>query len=134
DSNRAPVAPQPVYTSEQQAAAALKREQDTRQLEARLGRSEFYHRTEAPDRTLIYTLPLLPRRKDLLPVPLQRLSKIILRIPRLYNLEPCSIDVPGGELPQNLVNLLRRGFAKQVQNNSSWSPMAHLNAFAANLH
>lgn len=124
----------PSYTPDEIAAAAAKRAQDVRQLEARLGRMDVFSKTEAPDGEIIYTVPLEARRKDLLPVPLLTLRSVILRVPRLFNLEPCVITISGMGITRDISKPLERKFTKQVKANPTWTLMAHLNALAANLH
>ncbi|KAF8464377.1 hypothetical protein BDZ91DRAFT_660265, partial [Kalaharituber pfeilii] len=120
------------YTPEELSAAAVKREQDVRQLEARLGRSDIFRKTEAPNGDLIYTVPLEPRRKDLLPVPLLTIRSVILRVPKFFNLQPCVIQITNAT--RDVSELVEKRFLKQVTENPKWSLMAHLNALAANIH
>ena len=122
----------PDYPPEVLSAASAKREQDVRQLEARLGRSGVFSKTEAPDGGLVYTVPLEARRRDMLPVPLLNLQSIILRVPKLFNLEPCAITISG--VTKDVSDPLEKKFTNQVKANPQWSLMAHLNALAANLH
>jgi len=128
------IAPLPTYSQDEIAAAAAKRAQDIRQLEARLGRSDVYRRTEAPDGELIYTVPLEARSRDLLPVQLLTMQSVILRVPKLFNLEPCIIKITGTGIMSGVSELLEKKFTQQVKANQSWSLMAQLNALAANLH
>ncbi|KAI5807414.1 hypothetical protein DFH27DRAFT_546134 [Peziza echinospora] len=125
-------APLPAYTKDQVAAALAKREQDVRQLEARLGRLEIFQKHDSPDGGLVFTVPLDPRRKDLLPVPLQTIRSVRLRVPRLFDLEPCTVEFTG--IPGDIGATLQRKFTKQVEGNPKWTLMAHLNSLAANLH
>jgi len=127
-------APLPAYSQDEIAIAAAKRAQDVRQLEARLGRSDVYHRTEAPDGELIYTVPLEARRRDMLPVPLLTMRTVILRVPKLFNLEPCIIRVTGTGITRDVSEPLEKKFTQQIKANPNWSLMAQLNALAANLH
>ena len=124
----------PAYSQDEIAAAAAKRAQDVRQLEARLGRSDVYRRVEAPDGELIYTVPLEARRRDLLPVPLLTMRSVILRVPKLFNLEPCIIKITATGITRDISEPLERKFTQQVKANLNWSLMAQLNALAANLH
>ncbi|KAF8459438.1 hypothetical protein BGX38DRAFT_13557 [Terfezia claveryi] len=134
ESHSQKTAPLPAYSQDEIAVAAVKRAQDVRQLEARLGRSDVYRRTEAPDGELIYTVPLEARRKDLLSAPLLTMRSVILRVPKLFNLEPCIITVTGTGITRDVSEPLEKKFIQQVKTNPNWSLMAQLNALAANLH
>lgn len=122
------------YTADELSSAAARRGQDIQRLEARLGRSNNFIKTEAPDGELIYTVPLEARRRDLLPDSFSKLQSIILRVPKYFNLQPCIIKISGLDVAGELSRALEQKFTEQVLANPNWSLMAHLNALAANLH
>jgi hypothetical protein len=119
----------PVYTSEQLSNARSKREQDVRQLEARLGRLPQF--SKASDE-LSFVLPMNPRKRNELPISLQAIRTVKLIVPSLYNLESCRIELQGvyGEDVRNLQD----AFRIRALENSDLSLMAHVNYLSQNMH
>jgi hypothetical protein len=78
----------PVFTSQQKEEAKAKRQTNTRQLEARLGRLNSF--AKSPD-GFSYTIPLDSPKRSTWPSELQSLRSVTLLLPELYPLEPSSI-------------------------------------------
>ena len=78
----------PVFTSQQKEEAKVKRQTNTRQLEARLGRLSSF--AKSPD-GFSYTIPLDSPKRSTWPSELQSLRSITLLLPELFPLEPSSI-------------------------------------------
>ncbi|KAL7276909.1 hypothetical protein RUND412_000101 [Rhizina undulata] len=121
--------PRPVYTAEQKAAAQAKRDLDTRQLEARLKLSNIFRKS---DDGIVYTVPLEPRRRSELPVPLLSVRTVRLFVPLSFNLEPPRIELQG--VAHDIASRVQHNFAKHAKENPNFSLMAHLNALASKLH
>ncbi|KAK1075218.1 hypothetical protein LTR74_000624 [Friedmanniomyces endolithicus] len=83
--------PAPLPPSEDQVRAAeSKRQQHTRQLEARFGRLRSFSKS-ADGQT--YTLPLDSPKKTTWPASLQSVNSVTLHVPRRYPLQPASIHL-----------------------------------------
>ncbi|KAF2670647.1 hypothetical protein BT63DRAFT_424585 [Microthyrium microscopicum] len=126
-----PYSPPPAltYTSEQLEKAKKKRDMDTRQLEARLGRLPLYKKSYDG---LTYTVPIEPRKRSELPQSLKFIKAIDLIVPAKYNLEPCTIELPGvvsEEIPALLDN-----FKSWVLQNPDVSLFAHINKLSQSMH
>ena len=78
----------PVFTSQQKEEAKVKRQTNTRQLEARLGRLNSFAKSSDG---FSYTIPLDSPKRSTWPPELQPLRSITLLLPELYPLEPSSI-------------------------------------------
>jgi hypothetical protein len=78
----------PVFTSQQKEEAKTKRQKNTRQLEARLGRLSSF--AKSPD-GFSYTIPIDSPKRSTWPSELQSLRSITLLLPELFPLEPSSI-------------------------------------------
>lgn len=78
----------PVFTSQQKEEAMVKRQTNTRQLEARLGRLNSF--SKSPD-GFSYTIPIDSPKRSTWPSELQPLRSITLLLPELFPLEPSSI-------------------------------------------
>jgi hypothetical protein len=78
----------PVFTSQQKEEAKVKRQTNTRQLEARLGRLSSF--AKSPD-GFSYTIPLDSPKRSTWPSELQPIRSITLLLPELFPLEPSSI-------------------------------------------
>jgi hypothetical protein len=78
----------PVFTSQQKEEAKAKRQTNTRQLEARLGRVNSF--AKSPD-GFSYTIPLDSPKRSTWPSELQPLRSVTLLLPELFPLEPSSI-------------------------------------------
>lgn len=84
----APKPAMPVFTSQQKEEARSKRQANTRQLEARLGRLSGF--SKASD-GFSYTIPLDSPKRSTWPPELQLLRAFTLLLPELYPLEPSNI-------------------------------------------
>ncbi|KAI9672978.1 MAG: hypothetical protein M1817_003142 [Caeruleum heppii] len=80
------------FSAAQLAHARSTREMHLRQLEARLGRDPLFSKTADG---LSFTVPLEPRKRCELPVPLQAVKSVKLTVPELYNLQPCKLELIG---------------------------------------
>lgn len=121
----------PSYTSAQTSAAALIRQKNIRQLESRLKLSPLFT-SSSSDGVSIFTVPLEAAKKSLLPVPMQTLQVARLIIPRLYNLEPPIIEIPG--VPHELARNVERQWDDFVRKNPDVGLTAAVNALAAKIH
>jgi hypothetical protein len=102
---------------------------DTRQLEARLGRVPQFAKSADG---LVYTIPIEPRKRDGLPLPLQSIKTTKLIVPQLYNLQPCRVEFQGvtGSEAENL----QQAFKNRCAQNPSLSLIAHINYLSQNMH
>ncbi|KAL8693060.1 MAG: hypothetical protein Q9218_002024 [Villophora microphyllina] len=83
---------EPQFTLEQRHAAEARRQAETLQLEARLGRLSSFFKSPGG---IAFNIPISPGRPGELPVPLQAVQSIKLYVPVLYPLHPCRIEIPG---------------------------------------
>ena len=123
-----PNTPAQVYTQEQRAAQA-RREAETRQLEARLGRLPLFSRSSDG---ITYTVPIEPRRCDDLPVPLQAVKTGKLFVPSFYPLEHCRIELQG--VAREAATKTERGFERKAIESSEANLMGHINFLAQHMH
>ena len=124
-----PAETRPSYSAEQKRDAQARRELETRQLEARLGRLDLF--AKSPNGTA-YTVPIDPRRRGDLPVPLQGLRKVQLYVPSLYPLETCKIEIQG--IARGAATVTENAFEKRARENRETSLMGHVNFLAQNIH
>ena len=124
-----PTKPAQIYTSEQRRAAQDRREVETRQLEARLGRLPLF--SKASD-GIAYTVPIEPRRRDDLPVPIQAVKTVKLFVPLLYPLQHCRIEIAG--VTREAAAKSERGFERKVIENPETNLMGHVNYLAQHMH
>ena len=124
-----PVVPFSTSTVEQKAVAQERRETETRQLEARLGRLPMF--AKSPD-GLSYTIPIDFKKRDELPVPLQAVKAIKLWVPVTYPLEPCTIEVLG--VSREAATTTERAFERRAVEKSEVNLMGHINYLAQNMH
>jgi hypothetical protein len=118
-----------VYTAEQLTQARSKRENDVRQLEARLGRLPQYSKSADG---VGYTIPVEPRKREELPISLQAIKTIKLLVPELYNLNPCRIQLQGVN-GQDATHLEESFFQRAVEN-GNLTLVAHVNYLSQNMH
>lgn len=122
--------PAPVYFSKAQKEEALaKRNSETRQLEARLGRLPLYKRSGDG---IAYTLPIEPRKRGELPVPLRSIKTIVLFVPLLYPLQNCRITLEGVK-PED-AKATEAAFEERAKKEKETTLMGHLNFMAQNMH
>ncbi|KAI4252972.1 MAG: hypothetical protein LQ352_003969 [Teloschistes flavicans] len=116
-------------TPDQRHAAEARRQVETRQLEARLGRLPLF--SKSPD-GIAFNIPISPGRPDEMPVPLQAVKSLTLYVPTLYPLECCRIELHG--VSRESAGKVERGFGIRTRDNTNLSLMAHINYLAQNLH
>ena len=80
------------YTESQLREASARRQGETSQLEARMGRLPQFE-LKSDSKVTHYTVPINPRKGAELPVPLQSLKVIKLSIPASYPLAHCTIEL-----------------------------------------
>ncbi|PMD35568.1 zf-CHY-domain-containing protein [Hyaloscypha variabilis F] len=121
--------PAETFTEEQKAEALKKRESETRQLEARMGRLPLYKKSGDG---IEYTLPLEPRRRAELPVALQAVKTVQLFVPLLYPLQPCRIGFEGVDPGDSEAVIY--GFQQKSTEKKETTLMGHINFLAQNMH
>ena len=117
------------YTLQQKAEARARREVETRQLEARLGRLPLFRKNHDG---LSYEVPIQPRRPAELPVPLLNVKLVKLIVPSLYSLEPCFIEIPG--VSQEAAHRAETAFERRARGHPEINLMGQINYFSSNLH
>ncbi|KAI4203407.1 MAG: hypothetical protein LQ350_001928 [Teloschistes chrysophthalmus] len=120
---------EPQFTPDQRHAAEARRQVETRQLEARLGRLPLF--SKSPN-GIAFNVPISPGRPDELPVPLQAVKSLTLYVPRLYPLQCCRIELKG--VSRESAGKIERAFGIRTRDNGNLSLMAHINYLAQNLH
>jgi len=117
------------YSAEQKTQAFAKREAETKQLEARLGRLPLFSKSSDG---VVYTIPVEPRKRGDLPVPLQHVRTVKLFVPLLYNLQPCRIELQG--VSKDAANTTETAFEQRAKAKPDMSLMAHVNYLSQNMH
>jgi hypothetical protein len=120
---------EPAIGTEERAAAASRRDAETHQLDARLGRLPTF--SKAPDGTA-YDLPIEPRQRGQLPVPLQNVRAVRLLVPPSYPLQPCRIEIQG--VSREAAATTETNFLERARKSRETSLMGHLNYLAQNMH
>ncbi|SPO04969.1 uncharacterized protein DNG_07654 [Cephalotrichum gorgonifer] len=120
---------EPSFTREEITAAKARRAQETRQLEARMGRSPLYHKS--PD-GIVYTLPLEPHSRAKLPPGLQGVKTMHLIIPLLYPLQQLRIQINEADAAD--AEPVEELFALKAAEQRKMNLTSHLNYLAVNLH
>lgn len=118
----------PTWTRQQTADALAKRQVDIRQLEARMGRLPNF--SKSPD-GIKYNIPVTLANPGRLPPPLQPLREVTLTVPKLYNLEPCTIQLKGVAGPE--AENVRLAFERHAREHSDMTLMAHINYLIQNI-
>ena len=121
--------PQNVFPSEQRRLASERRDSETRQLEARIGRLPLFSKSSDG---VEYQIPITPRKHEDLPVPLQAVNSIKLFVPLLYPLQHCRIEVQG--VSREAAKKTERGFEKRAKETPETTLMGHVNYLAQNMH
>jgi hypothetical protein len=121
--------PDPIFTAEQKLQASQRRELETRQLEARLGRLPLFKKSGDG---IAYTVPMQPRRLTDLSVALQTVKLAQLFVPILYPLEPCRIRLDGIDSAES--KAVEVGFEERATQEKDVTLMGHLNYLAQNMH
>lgn len=124
-----PSKPAQTYTPEQRRLAAGRREAETRQLEARLGRTPLFFKSSDG---IAYTIPITPRRHSDLPVSLQFVKIVRLFVPLLYPLQHCRIEIPG--VSREAAKGTETAFERKVKDSEEGTLMNHVNFLAQNMH
>lgn len=120
--------PLPSWTNQQRSDALAQRQRDVRQLEARMGRLPGFSKTSDG---ILFTIPIKANLPGWLPVSLQSLKEIQLHVPKLYNLEPCTIhlkDVYGSDAER-----VEFAFERHAREELSMTLMAHINFLVQNI-
>lgn len=126
----APVPPViPSWAPQQKADALLKRQTDIRQLEARMGR--VFGFSKSHDGTS-FNIPVQISKPARLPLDLQPLKEITLLVPKMYNLEPCTVVLNGIRGPE--AEIVQAAFERHVRNKQDMSLMAYVNYLTQNIH
>ncbi|MCJ1477747.1 hypothetical protein MMC13_006420 [Lambiella insularis] len=129
DTKTKPVASEQIFTPAQKQVAAARREAETRQLEARLGRLPLFFKSSDG---IAYTLPIEPRKQADLPVPLQVVKTVRLFVPLLYPLQPCRVELLG--VARHAASNTERWFVERVHESPAATLMAHINYLSQNMH
>ncbi|KAL1882494.1 hypothetical protein Plec18167_002910 [Paecilomyces lecythidis] len=117
------------YTAEERAEAEKKRNDETKQLEARLRRLPLFRKSSDG---LSFTIPAQPSKPNLLPLPLRSIRTVKLIVPELYPLEQSRIEVQGIEGTE--ARSLEVGFGKWVQESPQLNLMSRVNYLVHNMH
>ncbi|KAK9573571.1 hypothetical protein V6Z96_003885 [Aspergillus fumigatus] len=117
------------YTTEEKAQAERRRAVETKQIEARLGRMPLFQKS--PDE-LSFVIPVQPSKVERLPVSLRPIKTVKLLVPRLYPLEPSSIELQGVRSPE--AQSVEVGFSKWVKANAQLNLMSQINYLTSNMH
>lgn len=120
---------EPQFTPEQGRTAQSRRDAETRQLEARLGRLPLFSKSSDG---IAFTVPITPRNPGDLPVPLQAVKSVKLFVPSLYPLQHCRISIP--DVSREAASRAERAFERRVKDNAEMSLMAHVNYLAQHMH
>ncbi|KAK3381303.1 hypothetical protein B0H63DRAFT_475292 [Podospora didyma] len=126
---RRPYVPDETFSRDQIAEARARRAQEVRQLEARMGRLPLYQRSGDG---IVYTLPIEPKRRAMLPVGLRPVQSVQLIIPLLYPLQPLRILFNDAESKE--AEPVEELFSKRAMEQKQMSLTSHVNYLAQNLH
>ena len=120
---------EPAHSAERRAEASARRDAETRQLEARLGRLPLFQKSTDG---IAFTLPIDPRRRDELPVSLQSIKTLRLFVPMLYPLLPCRISLQG--VARDAAITTEKAFERRAKEAPGVSLIAQINYLATNMH
>ena len=121
--------PAPSWSVQELADAKVKRQSDVRQLEARMGRLPGFSKSTDGTR---FNIPVQIANAAKLPVGLQPLKEVTLIVPKLYNLQPCTVHLNG--VYGNDVEGVQLSFENRAREKLSMSLMAHVNYLIQNIH
>ncbi|KOS22796.1 Uncharacterized protein ESCO_003870 [Escovopsis weberi] len=124
-----PYVPEPSYSRQQIYHAKLRRAQEIRQLESRMGRLPQFRRSADG---VIFTLPIEPKRRADLPQGLHSVNSIHLIIPLLYPLQQLRVQL--NEADASDAEPVEDLFAERAAGQSQMTLMSHVNYLAQNLH
>ncbi|KAK8069695.1 hypothetical protein PG994_006311 [Apiospora phragmitis] len=117
------------FTKDQIARAKSRRAQETRQLDARMGRLTLFHKSADG---VVYTLPLEPKRRHDLPSRLRAVQSVQMIIPLLYPLQKLRILL--NDVESEDAEVVEEAFATRAAQQNQMSLMSHLNYLAQNMH
>lgn len=117
------------FTESEKAEASKKRELETRQLEARMGRLPLYKKSSDG---IAYTIPIEPRKRGDLPPSIKAFKAIQLFVPTIYPLEPCRIKLEGVDAPE--AKSVEKGFGQKAEEAKALNLMGYINYLAQNMH
>ncbi|KAH8816053.1 hypothetical protein F5884DRAFT_206626 [Xylogone sp. PMI_703] len=118
-----------IFTEAQVAEASKRREAETRQLEARMGRLPFYKKSSDG---VAYTLPITPARPQDLPIPLRAVKSIQLFVPLLYPLQNVRIKLEG--VDQDQARIVEKAFEQKAKEQRYLTLMNHINFLSSKMH
>ena len=121
--------PPPPFTPDERRIAQARRERETRQLEARLGRLPLYRKSTDG---IVYTLPIEPRKRIDLPVPLQAIQTLKLVVPPSYPLLPCRIEILG--VSKEAPAATEKGFERKAKDSPEMTLIGLVNHLSQNMH
>ena len=117
------------YSQEQLEDARARRELETRQLEARLGRLPLFVKSSDG---VAYTVPIEPRKRGDLPVPLMVVKSIKLSVPLLYPLQCCRIEIK--DVARDAAANTETSFERRTKQTPETTLMGHINYLSQNMH
>ena len=118
-----------VFTDAQKAEAQHRREMETRQLEARLGRLPLYKKSADG---IAYTLPIEPRKRSELAPALRVVKAVQLFVPLLYPLQCCRIQLE--DVKPEAAKNTEGAFEEYARQAKDMSLIGHVNYLAQNFH
>ncbi|RHZ54618.1 uncharacterized protein CDV56_105456 [Aspergillus thermomutatus] len=118
-----------IHTAEQKAQAERRRAVETKQIEARLGRMPLFQKSRDE---LSFVIPVQPPKVERLPISLRPIKTVKLLVPRLYPLEPSSIELQGVRSPE--AQSVEVGFSQWVKENAQLNLMSQINYLTSNMH
>ena len=124
-----PLPSTPMHSAQERTAAEARREAETRQLAARMGRLPGFAKSADG---IAYTVPVAPAQEAVLLLSLQGLRTAVLFVPRLYPLLPCRIELQG--VSHEASRPIERAFEQHAQEKFQMSLTGHINFLATNLH
>lgn len=117
------------FTAQQKAEASKRRESETRQLEARMGRLPLFKKSSDG---IAYTIPLESRKPAELPAALKAVRAVHLSVPLLYPLQQCRIQLEGVDAAA--AEPVEKGFELKAEGQKQTTLMGHINYLAQNMH
>jgi hypothetical protein len=127
--NFTPAKPVQTFSAQQKSEAAKRREVETRQLEARMGRLPFYKKSGDG---VAYTIPIEPKKRIELPLTIQAIKSVHLFVPILYPLQPCRVQLEGVDAKE--AKPIEKGFEQKAAERQEVTLMVHINYLAQNMH
>ena len=126
---RKPYIPEESFSKQDIADAKARRAQETKQLEARMSSLAVYHRSSDG---IVYTLPLEPKRRAMLPVGLRSVQSVQLIIPLLYPLQPLRVLLNNVESKD--AEPVEELFTEKAKQQQQMTLMSHVNYLSQNIH